>query len=183
MHRNWKWVFESPHGRQFYGRLSRQGRPGLAKPLVVSCHGNRVLSLPPIRGCNLNGRGAGFQPEHRGSIPRTRSNLLRSSSGQESRLSSGKGGFDSPTQRQSGLSQVERRGPLTPACAGSIPAAPAKTDPVMTDLVERLRKRAEIRRQIATRKSVQEGKPDRIADLLDEAAGEIERLSASIAKR
>lgn len=53
----------------------------------------------------------------------------------------------------------------------------------MTDLVERLRKRAKIRRQIATRKSVQEGKPDRIADLLDEAAGEIERLSASIAKR
>lgn len=38
------------------------------------------------------------------------------------------------------------------------------------DLVERLRKRAEIRRQIPTRKSVQEGKPDRIADLLEEAA-------------
>ena len=44
------------------------------------------------------------------------------------------------------------------------------------DLVYRLRKRAEIRRQIATRKSVQEGKPDRMADLLDEAAAEIERL-------
>jgi hypothetical protein len=44
------------------------------------------------------------------------------------------------------------------------------------DLVFRLRKRAEIRRQIATRKSVQEGKPDRLADLLDEAATEIERL-------
>lgn len=43
-------------------------------------------------------------------------------------------------------------------------------------LVERLRKRAEIRRQIDTRKSVQEGKPDRIADLLEEAADEIERL-------
>lgn len=41
------------------------------------------------------------------------------------------------------------------------------------DLVYRLRKRAEIRRQIDTRKSVQEGKPDRIADLLDEAADEI----------
>jgi hypothetical protein len=45
------------------------------------------------------------------------------------------------------------------------------------DLVHRLRKRAEIRRQIADRKSVQEGKPDRIADLLDEAANEIERLN------
>jgi hypothetical protein len=44
------------------------------------------------------------------------------------------------------------------------------------NLVERLRKRAEIRRQIPTRKSVQENKPDRIADLLDEAANEIERL-------
>lgn len=44
------------------------------------------------------------------------------------------------------------------------------------DLVYRLRKRAEIRRQIATRKSVQEGKPDRIADLLEEAAAEIIRL-------
>lgn len=44
------------------------------------------------------------------------------------------------------------------------------------DLVYRLRKRAEIRRQISTRKSVQEGKPDRIADLLEEAANEIERL-------
>jgi hypothetical protein len=44
------------------------------------------------------------------------------------------------------------------------------------DLVFRLRKRAEIRRQIATRKSVQEGKPDRIADLLEEAAVEIEEL-------
>jgi len=44
------------------------------------------------------------------------------------------------------------------------------------DLVYRLEKRAEIRRQIATRKSVQEGKPDRIADLLEEAATEIERL-------
>ena len=46
----------------------------------------------------------------------------------------------------------------------------------MEDIVVRLRKRAEIRRQISTRKSVQEGKPDRLADLLDEAASEIERL-------
>jgi hypothetical protein len=46
----------------------------------------------------------------------------------------------------------------------------------MSDLVERLRERARIRRQIPTRKSVQEGQPDRIADLLEEAADEIERL-------
>jgi hypothetical protein len=44
------------------------------------------------------------------------------------------------------------------------------------DLVYRLRKRAEIRRQIPTRKSVQEGAADRIADLLEEAANEIDRL-------
>lgn len=44
------------------------------------------------------------------------------------------------------------------------------------DLVYRLRKRAEIRRQIPDRKSVQEGKSDRIADILEEAANEIERL-------
>jgi hypothetical protein len=41
-------------------------------------------------------------------------------------------------------------------------------------LVFRLRKRAEIRRQIPDRLAVVEGKPDRIADLLDEAAKEIE---------
>jgi hypothetical protein len=46
-------------------------------------------------------------------------------------------------------------------------------------LVFRLRKRAEIRRQIQHRKSVQEGAPDRIADLLEEAADEIERLKGS----
>lgn len=44
------------------------------------------------------------------------------------------------------------------------------------DLVYRLRKRAEIRRQIPDRKSVQEGRPDRIADLLEESANEIEKL-------
>ena len=44
------------------------------------------------------------------------------------------------------------------------------------ELIERLRKRAEIRRQIPTRKSVQEGAPDRIADLLEEAANAIEEL-------
>ena len=42
-------------------------------------------------------------------------------------------------------------------------------------LVEKLRTRASIRRNIKDRKSVQEGKPDRIADLLEEAADEIER--------
>jgi hypothetical protein len=47
----------------------------------------------------------------------------------------------------------------------------------MNDLVERLRKRAEIRRQIPGRKSVQNNEPDRIADLLEEAANEIERLN------
>lgn len=48
------------------------------------------------------------------------------------------------------------------------------------DIVYRLRKRAEIRRQIPGRKSVEEGKPDRIADILDEAAAEIERLRNQI---
>lgn len=43
-------------------------------------------------------------------------------------------------------------------------------------LVHRLMKRAEIRRQCACRKSVKEGKPDRIADLLEEAADEINLL-------
>ena len=48
------------------------------------------------------------------------------------------------------------------------------------DLVYRLRKRAEIRRQIPGRKSVQEGEPDRIADLLEESAREIETLRKNI---
>ena len=48
-------------------------------------------------------------------------------------------------------------------------------------LVFRLRKRAEIRRQIADRKSVQEGAPDRIADLLEEAANEIDKLEGTVA--
>jgi len=47
-------------------------------------------------------------------------------------------------------------------------------------LVYRLRKRAEIRRQIPGRRSVEQGQPDRIADLLDEAAVEIERLQKQI---
>lgn len=47
-------------------------------------------------------------------------------------------------------------------------------------LVYRLRKRAEIRRQIPGRRSVEQGETDRIADLLDEAAAEIERLQKQI---
>ena len=43
-------------------------------------------------------------------------------------------------------------------------------------LVFRLRKRAEIRRSIKDRRSVQQGAADRIADLLEEAAAEIETL-------
>jgi hypothetical protein len=45
-------------------------------------------------------------------------------------------------------------------------------------LVFRLRKRAEIRRNIKDRKSVQQGAADRIADLLEEAADELEELRA-----
>jgi len=48
------------------------------------------------------------------------------------------------------------------------------------DLIYRLRKRAEIRRDIKTRKSVQEGAPDRISDLLEEAANKIEELQKQI---
>jgi hypothetical protein len=50
------------------------------------------------------------------------------------------------------------------------------------DLVFRLRKRAEIRRQITTRKSVQNNEPDRISDLLEEAASEIDALREEIKK-
>jgi hypothetical protein len=45
-------------------------------------------------------------------------------------------------------------------------------------LVFRLRRRAEIRRQIPDRRSVQAGEPDRIADLLEEAADELTELRA-----
>ena len=48
-------------------------------------------------------------------------------------------------------------------------------------LVFRLRKRAEIRRQIPGRLAVVEGKPDKIANLLDEAANEIELLEKTVA--
>lgn len=43
-------------------------------------------------------------------------------------------------------------------------------------LVYRLLERARIRRQIPGRKSVQENKPDRISDLLEEAAARIQSL-------
>jgi hypothetical protein len=53
----------------------------------------------------------------------------------------------------------------------------AQVTPVPSQsLLYRLRKRAEIRRQIPGRLAVVENKPDKIADLLDEAANEIERL-------
>jgi hypothetical protein len=48
------------------------------------------------------------------------------------------------------------------------------------DIVFRLRKRAEIRRNIPHRKSVQENQPDRIAALLDEAAAEIIKLRTNV---
>jgi hypothetical protein len=48
------------------------------------------------------------------------------------------------------------------------------------DIVYRLRKRAEIRRQITDRKSVQEGRPDRIADLLEEAADALDKLKNAL---
>lgn len=48
------------------------------------------------------------------------------------------------------------------------------------DLIERLEKRAVIRRAITTRKSVQEGKPDRIADLLEEAAAALRLKNGGI---
>ena len=48
-------------------------------------------------------------------------------------------------------------------------------------LIERLRIRASIRRNNTERKSVQEGKPDRIADLLDESANRLEAYEEHIA--
>lgn len=51
-----------------------------------------------------------------------------------------------------------------------------------SSLVFRLRKRAEIRRSIPHRKSNIEGRPDRIAELLDEAANYIEQLEGQLLK-
>lgn len=50
----------------------------------------------------------------------------------------------------------------------------------MDDLIFRLRKRAEIRRQISTRRSVERGEADKIADLLDESANRIEKNESEI---
>lgn len=47
-------------------------------------------------------------------------------------------------------------------------------------IVEKLTIRAQIRRQAKGRKSVEEGQPDRLADLLEEAAAEIVRLQSII---
>lgn len=51
----------------------------------------------------------------------------------------------------------------------------------MATLVERLRTRAAIRRTINTRKSVQEGKPDKLTDLLEEAANALVTQMARVA--
>ena len=48
-------------------------------------------------------------------------------------------------------------------------------------LVFRLYKRAEIRRQIPGRLAVVEGKPDKIANLLEEAAMRIQQLEITLA--
>jgi hypothetical protein len=81
------------------------------------------------------------------------------------------------------LDRLESQEPVCPECKAEVlyecvacssnnypPQEQNCQEEHMRDLVYRLQKRAEIRRQISVRKSVQEGKPDRIADLLDEAA-------------
>jgi len=45
-----------------------------------------------------------------------------------------------------------------------------------SDLVYRLLKRAEIRQSITSRKSIQENKPDRISEILQESAQELHKL-------
>jgi hypothetical protein len=52
------------------------------------------------------------------------------------------------------------------------------TDPTAQSLVERLRIRAAIRRTIPGRRAQLLGQADRLADLLDEAAAEIDRLTS-----
>lgn len=47
-------------------------------------------------------------------------------------------------------------------------------------LVYRLKKRAEIRRQVPNRKSVRRGEADRLADLLEEAALKILELESEV---
>lgn len=53
------------------------------------------------------------------------------------------------------------------------------------DLVYRLRKRSDIRRSAISRKSVQDNEPDRISDLLEEAAAalEVQPLNTTISFR
>lgn len=48
-------------------------------------------------------------------------------------------------------------------------------------LIQRLLARSTIRRGITTRKSVQNGEPDRLSDLLEEAANEIAALQEQVA--
>lgn len=50
----------------------------------------------------------------------------------------------------------------------------------MESLIDRLRKRAAIRRSIESGKSVAAGEPDRIADLLEEAATELVRIEKAL---
>lgn len=49
-----------------------------------------------------------------------------------------------------------------------------------TEIIRDLRTRAQIRRNAKGRKSVEEGKPDRLADQLDEAANAIEILLSTV---
>lgn len=60
------------------------------------------------------------------------------------------------------------------------PSSP--TESLTSNLVERLHKRAEIRREIPHRKSVKEGKEDRLANLLDEAGERIAELENALKK-
>ena len=54
------------------------------------------------------------------------------------------------------------------------------TDSTEQTLVERLRTRAQIRRGISTRKSVQNGEIDRLSNLLEEAADKIADLEEQV---
>lgn len=59
--------------------------------------------------------------------------------------------------------------------------AEPEAEPVQP-LIDRLHIRATIRRSITTRKSVQEGQPDRISDLLDEAGTELTKVTNLLRK-
>lgn len=78
-----------------------------------------------------------------------------------------------------GASVVAAQQVVTLLARVRFPASPQrKREMAQDDLIYRLRKRAEIRRQIplAFDTLYAEGQPDRIADLLDEAAQRIEEL-------